>query len=208
MNWRPWLFSLASCAAGWSFYDDLLSQVYRAFLFICRVDAVERSLPRRHTFLRPVSPSGHVSSTDSWRLWSEKDMTAWGVSDPGREPPFPRFPLGFVAKPSSFFVVVSFCPPDVDRPEVVRSGLMTVTSLVMPNRRGEAAGKQPLRLPIIAPKDVSSSSTSSGLSANVNAPHLTVPARVRLPPRSRTGCWTCRVSTFSLWNASGHGQFS
>ncbi|KAL2215657.1 fungal-specific transcription factor domain-containing protein [Thermoascus aurantiacus ATCC 26904] len=69
---------------------------------------------------------------------------------------------------------------------------MTVTSLVMPNRRGEASGKQPLRLPIIAPKDDVSSSTSSSVSANVNAPNLTIPARVRLPPRSRTGCWTCR----------------
>ncbi|KAJ9294772.1 transcriptional regulator family: Fungal Specific TF [Paecilomyces variotii] len=63
----------------------------------------------------------------------------------------------------------------------------------MPNRRGgTSSGKQPLRLPIIAPKDDASSSRSANRSTDVNSPNLSVPSRVRLPPRSRTGCWTCR----------------
>ncbi|KAJ5172302.1 transcriptional regulator family: Fungal Specific TF [Penicillium capsulatum] len=60
---------------------------------------------------------------------------------------------------------------------------MTVTSLVMQNRRGHASGR-PLRLPIIAPKEeVADGKPDKGLIA---------PPRIRLPPRSRTGCWTCR----------------
>ncbi|KAJ5085651.1 transcriptional regulator family: Fungal Specific TF [Penicillium argentinense] len=58
---------------------------------------------------------------------------------------------------------------------------MTVTSLVMQNRRGHASGKRPLRLPIIAPKEeLADSKLDKGLIA---------PPRIRLPPRSRTGCW-------------------
>ncbi|KAJ5973984.1 hypothetical protein N7481_011194 [Penicillium waksmanii] len=57
---------------------------------------------------------------------------------------------------------------------------MTVTSTVMQNRRAHASGKRPLRLPIIAPKEDSPSKLESGLIA---------PPRIRLPPRSRTGCW-------------------
>lgn len=60
---------------------------------------------------------------------------------------------------------------------------MTVTSLVMQNRRAHASGKRPLRLPIIAPKEESVGKLENGLIA---------PPRIRLPPRSRTGCWTCR----------------
>lgn len=57
---------------------------------------------------------------------------------------------------------------------------MTVTSLVMQNRRGLASGKRPLRLPIIAPKEDAPGKLESSLIA---------PPRIRLPPRSRTGCW-------------------
>ncbi|KAJ5224132.1 transcriptional regulator family: Fungal Specific TF [Penicillium chermesinum] len=57
---------------------------------------------------------------------------------------------------------------------------MTVTSLVMQNRRGHASGKRPLRLPIIAPKEEVAGKSEKSLVA---------PPRIRLPPRSRTGCW-------------------
>ncbi|KAJ5670256.1 transcriptional regulator family: Fungal Specific TF [Penicillium maclennaniae] len=61
---------------------------------------------------------------------------------------------------------------------------MTTTSLVMQNRRGHASAKRPLRLPIIAPKEEPvEGKLEKGLIA---------PPRIRLPPRSRTGCWTCR----------------
>ncbi|KAJ5611540.1 transcriptional regulator family: Fungal Specific TF [Penicillium herquei] len=63
-----------------------------------------------------------------------------------------------------------------------RVSLMTVTSLVMQNRRGHASNK-PLRLPIIAPKEELAGKPEKSLVA---------PPRIRLPPRSRTGCWTCR----------------
>ncbi|KAJ5894395.1 hypothetical protein N7495_006086 [Penicillium taxi] len=63
---------------------------------------------------------------------------------------------------------------------------MTVTSLVMQNRRGHASGK-PLRLPIIAPKEE--------LIEGKPEKSLVAPPRIRLPPRSRTGCWTCRQCT-------------
>ncbi|KAJ6155054.1 transcriptional regulator family: Fungal Specific TF [Penicillium chermesinum] len=51
------------------------------------------------------------------------------------------------------------------------------------NRRGHASGKRPLRLPIIAPKEEVAGKSEKSLVA---------PPRIRLPPRSRTGCWTCR----------------
>ncbi|EXJ96241.1 hypothetical protein A1O1_01367 [Capronia coronata CBS 617.96] len=57
-------------------------------------------------------------------------------------------------------------------------------------KRGESSKKQPVRLPIIAPKDDQSSSTSSSRSGHLGP---SVPPRARLPPRSRTGCWTCRT---------------
>ncbi|KAJ6092919.1 transcriptional regulator family: Fungal Specific TF [Penicillium sp. IBT 16267x] len=56
---------------------------------------------------------------------------------------------------------------------------MTVTSLVMQNRRGHASSR-PLRLPIIAPKEEIIGKPEKSLVA---------PPRIRLPPRSRTGCW-------------------
>jgi hypothetical protein len=59
---------------------------------------------------------------------------------------------------------------------------MTVTSLVMQNRRSKVSGKPPLRLPIIAPKE--------DLYADLaKSDKLIAPPRIRLPPRSRTGCW-------------------
>ncbi|KAJ5157539.1 uncharacterized protein N7482_008639 [Penicillium canariense] len=64
---------------------------------------------------------------------------------------------------------------------------MTATSLVMQNRRGNASAKRPLRLPIIAPKE----EVLEGKSEK----SLIAPPRIRLPPRSRTGCWTCRQCT-------------
>jgi hypothetical protein len=60
-------------------------------------------------------------------------------------------------------------------------------------RRGDSSRKQPLRLPIIAPKDDHSSSASSSRSGHLGSIGPAVPPRARLPPRSRTGCWTCRT---------------
>ncbi|ETI29066.1 hypothetical protein G647_01519 [Cladophialophora carrionii CBS 160.54] len=66
--------------------------------------------------------------------------------------------------------------------------MSTTTTLVMQDdKRGEAPRRPPLRLPVIAPKDDHSSSASSSRSGP------SVPLRSRLPPRSRTGCWTCRT---------------
>lgn len=65
--------------------------------------------------------------------------------------------------------------------------LMTVTSFGMPNRRGDAAEKHSLRLQIIAPKDDVYGTSSNP--TRINTTNLNVPPRVRLPPRSRTGCW-------------------
>ncbi|EXJ76002.1 uncharacterized protein A1O5_00510 [Cladophialophora psammophila CBS 110553] len=53
-------------------------------------------------------------------------------------------------------------------------------------KREEALRRPPLRLPVIAPKEDQSSSASSSRSGP------SVPPRSRLPPRSRSGCWTCR----------------
>lgn len=69
-----------------------------------------------------------------------------------------------------------------------------ITTLVMQDeRRGDSSRKQPLRLPIIAPKDDHSSSASSSRSGHLGSIGPAVPPRARLPPRSRTGCWTCRT---------------
>ncbi|KIW98855.1 uncharacterized protein Z519_00518 [Cladophialophora bantiana CBS 173.52] len=65
--------------------------------------------------------------------------------------------------------------------------MFTTTTLVMPvEKREEALRRPPLRLPVIAPKEDQSSSASSSRSGP------SVPPRSRLPPRSRSGCWTCR----------------
>lgn len=57
-------------------------------------------------------------------------------------------------------------------------------------KRGEPSRKH-VRLPTIAPKDDQTSSASSSRSGRISAP--AVPPKNRLPPRSRTGCWTCRT---------------
>lgn len=82
---------------------------------------------------------------------------------------------------------------------------MTVTSIVMPNSRGDVSGKQPLRLPIIAPKDELSPSTSSPAgSSTVNTPtNLSAPPRVQLLPRSRTGCWSVLSPQVSFLDTLG-----
>lgn len=70
---------------------------------------------------------------------------------------------------------------------------MTVTSLVMQDRRGHASAKRPLRLPIIAPKEEpSDAKLDKG---------LVVPPRIRLPPRSRTGCWYVSSPRFPIPSA-------
>lgn len=66
---------------------------------------------------------------------------------------------------------------------------MSTTLVMTEEKRGDSSKKGPLRLPIIAPKDDVSSSASSSRSGH----HSSIPTRARLPPRSRTGCWTCRT---------------
>lgn len=68
----------------------------------------------------------------------------------------------------------------------------TSTLVMQDDRRGDSSRKQ-LRLPIIAPKDDHSSSASSSRSGHLSTVGTSVPPRARLPPRSRTGCWTCRT---------------
>jgi hypothetical protein len=68
----------------------------------------------------------------------------------------------------------------------------TSTLVMQEERRGEVPKRPPIRLPIIAPKDDHSSSASSSRSSNISNVGSTVTPRTRLPPRSRTGCWTCR----------------
>lgn len=68
----------------------------------------------------------------------------------------------------------------------------TGTLVMQDERRGEASRKTPLRLPAIAPKDDLPSSASSSRSGQPSAGPSITP-RARLPPRSRTGCWTCRT---------------
>jgi len=63
-------------------------------------------------------------------------------------------------------------------------------TIMQDDKRGEPSRKTP-RLPTIAPKDNQTSSAGSSRSGRISAP--TVPPRARLPPRSRTGCWTCRT---------------
>jgi hypothetical protein len=69
---------------------------------------------------------------------------------------------------------------------------MTVTSLVMQNRRGHASAKRTLRLPIIAPKE----EVLEGKSDK----SMIAPPRIRLPPRSRTGCWYVSQPPAFLYN--------
>ena len=69
----------------------------------------------------------------------------------------------------------------------------TATLVMQGHKRGEPARKQQLRLPIIAPKDDQPSSASVNHGLNLGTANVSVPPRARLPPRSRTGCWTCRT---------------
>lgn len=66
------------------------------------------------------------------------------------------------------------------------------TLVMQEEKRGEPSRKPAPRLPIIAPKDDYSSSASSSRSGQPGAGPAIAP-RARLPPRSRTGCWTCRT---------------
>jgi hypothetical protein len=68
---------------------------------------------------------------------------------------------------------------------------MTATSLVMQNRRGHASAKRTLRLPIIAPKE-------EVLEGKLDK-SMIAPPRIRLPPRSRTGCWYVFSLSLSLF---------
>ncbi|KAL4808562.1 hypothetical protein BDV18DRAFT_135309 [Aspergillus unguis] len=57
----------------------------------------------------------------------------------------------------------------------------------MSTRRGQSSRKRPIHLPTIAPKDDVKPLKSSKI-----AKATIVQPRLRFPPRSRTGCWTCR----------------
>ena len=76
------------------------------------------------------------------------------------------------------------------------TGSLTIqagTILIMQDdRREDSTRRQPLRLPVIAPKDDYSSSASSSRNAQRPGAGSVIPPRSRLPPRSRSGCWTCR----------------
>ncbi|KAE8350171.1 hypothetical protein BDV28DRAFT_45929 [Aspergillus coremiiformis] len=66
---------------------------------------------------------------------------------------------------------------------------MTVMSLVQPKKRANASRRRSLWLPIIAPKGTTSTPSINPLvsvKSSIPRPHA------RFPPRSRTGCWTCR----------------
>ncbi|KAE8337716.1 hypothetical protein BDV24DRAFT_139404 [Aspergillus arachidicola] len=77
---------------------------------------------------------------------------------------------------------------------------MTVISLVRPNKRGKTSRKHSLWLPIIAPKGTTS---SSGVNPAVPVKTSIARSHGRFPPRSRTGCWTCRVRRYP----HRHGSF-
>ncbi|KAK2806917.1 hypothetical protein FQN51_005717 [Onygenales sp. PD_10] len=63
----------------------------------------------------------------------------------------------------------------------------------MTDRRNMPSAKHAVHLPLIAPKDGSTRPVGLGVkSRNSEEQKLKMPIRVRLPPRSRTGCWTCR----------------
>ncbi|KAI2817775.1 transcriptional regulator family: Fungal Specific TF [Aspergillus niger] len=68
---------------------------------------------------------------------------------------------------------------------------MAAVSISMTTRSGRSSRKQPLRLPIIAPKSCLVS-PSAGLDPPTPKKVSVRQHRLRFPPRSRTGCWTCR----------------
>ncbi|KAL4940809.1 hypothetical protein BDV06DRAFT_15216 [Aspergillus oleicola] len=63
---------------------------------------------------------------------------------------------------------------------------MTILGPEMSARRGQSSRKRPMRLPTIAPKDDVTPGAPVSIKATIIQP------RLRFPPRSRTGCWTCR----------------
>ncbi|KAF9886200.1 hypothetical protein FE257_011923 [Aspergillus nanangensis] len=70
---------------------------------------------------------------------------------------------------------------------------MTAVSVIKPSRRGTSSRKRPLWLPIIAPKDDATIPTAGPDTLSSGPVRTTIPkSRIRFPPRSRTGCWTCR----------------
>lgn len=77
-------------------------------------------------------------------------------------------------------------------PRVTHSPMSLVECLTVmqEDRRGDPSRRH-TRLPPIAPRSDQTSSGNSSQSGRVSGP--VVPPRSRLPPRSRTGCWTCRT---------------
>lgn len=68
---------------------------------------------------------------------------------------------------------------------------MAAVSISMTTRSGRTSRKQPLRLPIIAPKSCLVS-PSAGLDPPTPKKVSVRQHRLRFPPRSRTGCWYVR----------------
>ena len=65
-------------------------------------------------------------------------------------------------------------------------------SVYSPHEDGESSRKPTLRLPVVASKgDLATSATTNRPGQSSVRP--TVLPRARLPPRLRTGCWTCRT---------------
>lgn len=74
---------------------------------------------------------------------------------------------------------------------VYESRLHEFCAVVTPDKRIMPSPKHTAHLPLIAPKDdaVVRSSESGAKSGTADEQKLKMPVRVRLPPRSRTGCW-------------------
>ncbi|KAL3441153.1 hypothetical protein BJX65DRAFT_259494 [Aspergillus insuetus] len=68
---------------------------------------------------------------------------------------------------------------------------MTIIGSEMSSRRSTPSRKRPLRLPTIAPKDDVMPLNPAGGAPTASRAAIIQP-RLRFPPRSRTGCWTCR----------------
>lgn len=66
---------------------------------------------------------------------------------------------------------------------------MTATSIVIPTGSDMLAGKHSLRVPVIAPRIKGFALPSPPESSPLKSMSLGAPPRIRLPPRSRTGCW-------------------
>ncbi|KAL9109291.1 MAG: hypothetical protein Q9227_006046 [Pyrenula ochraceoflavens] len=66
----------------------------------------------------------------------------------------------------------------------------------MQGKRAEGSRKQQGRLPVIAPKDDSPSSSTPSRSLSSSTANIAAPHRSRLPPRSRNGCWYAALMLF------------